>query len=296
MWLGGDQMHRAVADLFLDDNPALLRERPSRGLRPRPTTPARRPRRTFARRRPGDRRRRDTWLPTRRVGSTVELQTGRRADARRRLIHRPACTSWTRSRMASRSTTCRRRPTRGTSSAPWIAALAEVRGGDFHGAQLLFGLHSDAMVGGNPLVAVRRLPAHRLLAAEQCRGLADPRRGLDQRHVQRHDGLEQVLRPPGSTIKIPTRFGPAIGLVQPTPGPITSLAREVTAAFFGLLAHINFATDVDEESTTCAASQRLRPRPALRRSRRDQPVKLHNDTALSLDGKAPTGHSVGQHV
>jgi hypothetical protein len=28
----------------------------------------------------------------------------------------------------------------------------------------------------------------------------------------------------------------------------------VTAAFFGLLAHINFATDVDEESTTCAAS------------------------------------------
>jgi hypothetical protein len=24
--------------------------------------------------------------------------------------------------------------------------------------------------------------------------------------------------------------------------------------------------------------------------------KLHNDTALSLDGNAPTGHSVGQHV
>ena len=24
MWLGGDQMHRAVADLFLDDNDALL--------------------------------------------------------------------------------------------------------------------------------------------------------------------------------------------------------------------------------------------------------------------------------
>ena len=49
---------------------------------------------------------------------------------------------------------------------------------------------------------------------------------------------------PGETITIPTRFGPAFGLVQPEPGVLDSLAREVTAAFFGLLAHINFATDV----------------------------------------------------
>ena len=32
------------------------------------------------------------------------------------------------------------------------AALATVRGDDFHGAQLLGGLHSDSMVGGNPLI------------------------------------------------------------------------------------------------------------------------------------------------
>ena len=36
MWLGGDPMHRAVADLFLDDNPALLNSAPSRGLQPGP--------------------------------------------------------------------------------------------------------------------------------------------------------------------------------------------------------------------------------------------------------------------
>ena len=35
MWLGGDQMHRAVADLFLDDNDALLEERTSSRLQSR---------------------------------------------------------------------------------------------------------------------------------------------------------------------------------------------------------------------------------------------------------------------
>ena len=56
--------------------------------------------------------------------------------------------------------------------------------------------------------------------------------------------------PPGSTIKISTPVGPAFGLVQPTPGPVTSSAREVTAGFFGLLVHINFATDVPATQET----------------------------------------------
>jgi UTP--glucose-1-phosphate uridylyltransferase len=35
------------------------------------------------------------------------------------------------------------------------------------------------------------------------------------------------------------------GIVQPEPGVLDSLAREATAAVFGLLANINFATDAD---------------------------------------------------
>ena len=93
----------------------------------------------------------------------------------------------------------------------------------------------------------------------------------------------------GSSFTIPTSFGPAIGLVAPKADPINSFLSELTLAFFRLTSIINFATDVDATQTQAGARW-------LRRSRRDQPVKLHNDTALSLDGKAPTGHSVGQHV
>ena len=65
---------------------------------------------------------------------------------------------------------------------------------------------------------------------------------------------------PGETITIPTSFGPAFGLIQPVPDVGTSLAREVTAALFGLLAHINFATDVPA-ADDAAQSRRRNPRP-----------------------------------
>lgn len=55
---------------------------------------------------------------------------------------------------------------------------------------------------------------------------------------------------PGSTITIPTPAGPAIGLVQPTPGPVDTVARQLTAVFIGLLSHINFATDVPATQET----------------------------------------------
>ena len=57
---------------------------------------------------------------------------------------------------------------------------------------------------------------------------------------------------PGDTLKIPTGFGPAIGLVQPKPGVVDTLARQVTAVFFGLLGKIDFATDVPETEQTSA--------------------------------------------
>jgi hypothetical protein len=122
-------------------------------------------------------------------------------------------------------------------------ALAEVRGDDFHGAQLFGSWHSDAMVGGNPLIQLgaylltgyggpANVTGSQILAAGWINDMFEP------------TTTPVFQGPPGSTIKIPTPFGLAVGLVQPTPGPVTSLAREVTAGFFGLLAHINFATDV----------------------------------------------------
>ena len=83
MWLGGDQMHRAVADLFKDSNPALLESAQAAGLRAGPTARAGRPRRPFARRRPGDRHRALYG------GERDERQARRCGDARRRFVHRP---------------------------------------------------------------------------------------------------------------------------------------------------------------------------------------------------------------
>jgi hypothetical protein len=158
------------------------------------------------------------------------------------------------------------------------AALAQVRPDDFTGAQLLFGLHSDAMIGGNPLVQFGAylltgfsLPSNaagsQVLAAGWIDDLFDG------------DRASGFYGEAGETIKIPTPVGPAIGLVQPRQGLVISIAQDVTGAFFALLAHINFATDVPATEETGVLD-----------------VKLHNDTALSLDGKAPTGQSVGQHV
>jgi hypothetical protein len=64
---------------------------------------------------------------------------------------------------------------------------------------------------------------------------------------------------PGTSFVVPTRFGPALGLVQPAPGPITSVAREVTAAFFGLLGRINFATDVPQATAPVQLSATAMP-------------------------------------
>ncbi len=133
------------------------------------------------------------------------------------------------------------------------AALAQVRPNDFTGAQMLFGFHSDAMVGGNPLIQLGAYlltgyggPANvegtQVLAAGWINDMFTCQEGGDCR-------ASGFYSEPGSTIKIPTNFGPAIGLVQPKQGVLTSLAQDVTGVFFGLLAHINFATDVPAPTT-----------------------------------------------
>lgn len=128
-------------------------------------------------------------------------------------------------------------------------ALAQVRGDQFHGAQLLGGLHSDSMIGGNLLVQFGAylltgfsLPSNaagsQVLAATWINDMFD---------VSQTPGF---YGRPGDTLTIPTAFGPALGLVQPQPNAVGTLARELTAAFIGLLANVNFATDVPAAQET----------------------------------------------
>ena len=90
------------------------------------------------------------------------------------------------------------------------AALAQVRGDDFHGAQLLGGLHSDSMIGGNPLVQFGAylltgfsLPSNvegsQILAAGWINDMFEGTQTCTETSCFYAD--------PGETITIPTRFG-----------------------------------------------------------------------------------------
>lgn len=138
------------------------------------------------------------------------------------------------------------------------AALAQVRPDDFHGAQLLGGLHSDSMIGGNPLVQFGAylltgfsLPTNvagsQILAATWINDMFDCQNDADCK-------TPGFYGQPGDTLTIPTPVGPAFALVQPQPGVIDTVARQLTAVFIGLLANINFATDVPAGQETLVAA------------------------------------------
>jgi hypothetical protein len=144
------------------------------------------------------------------------------------------------------------------------AALAQERPTEFHGAQMLFGWHSDAMVGGNPLIQLAAYaitgyggPANvagtQVLAASWINDLFN---GVDP---QTCTGTSCYYGDPGSSFIIPTSFGPAVGLVAPKIDPINSFLSEAILAFFRLTSHINFATAVDPAptqavTTSCAGT------------------------------------------
>ncbi|WP_123026986.1 lipase family protein [Mycolicibacterium stellerae] len=246
MWLGGDQMHQAVADLFTDHNAALLTSAQDAGYG-------------------------QDALPQNVVLVGHSLGGGLVLDVARYIAQNQAdgdSTYYTLAGVVMLDGVSFTDPVPiledipddipvynlSSTPNPWNLfgtmdyALAKTRGGQPTGAQLLGSWHSDAMVGGNPLVQFgaylltgyggpANVAGSQILAAGW---INDMFAGTEASGFY---GL------PGSTITIPTPVGPAIGLIQPTPGPITSLAREVTAAFFGLFSHINFATDVDTTQT-----------------------------------------------
>jgi hypothetical protein len=256
MWLGGDQMHRAVANLFLNGNPALLDSAIQAGY---PAAKA-------------------EDFPTQVVLVGHSLGGGLVIDtARYMAADTPSANDFKLAGVVMLDGVSFTDPVPilkdldgipvynlSSTPNPWNLfgamdyALAQTRGGQPTGAQLLGSWHSDAMVGGNPLI---QLGAY-LLTGYGGRANVEGSQILAGGWINdlfagtTHSGF---YGSPGSTITIPTPAGPAIGLIQPTPGPITSVGREVTAAFFGLLAHINFATDVDPAptqavTTTCAGT------------------------------------------
>jgi hypothetical protein len=245
MWLGGEPMHQAVADLFLDSNPALLESAQAAGYG-------------------------QNQLPQQVVLIGHSLGGGLVIDTARYMKVNGTSDKLAGVVMLDGVSFTDPVPilkdldgipvyNLSATPYPWNlfgtmdAALAQVRPTDFTGAQMLFGFHSDAMVGGNPLIQFgaylltgyggpANVAGSQVLAAGWINDLFN------------HDDESGFYGDPGSAIKIPTPVGPAVGLVQPEQGVLTSLAQGVTGVFFGLLAHINFATDVDPQVSQLAAT------------------------------------------
>lgn len=280
MWLGGDPMHRAVADLFLDGNDALLVSAQAAGYG-------------------------EDELPQRVVLVGHSLGGGLVADVAGYMAEDEAAglssyqlvgvlmldgVDFGDPQVALRKIPDSI-PVYNLSATPYAwnlfgamdYALGQVRGDQFHGAQLLGGLHSDSMLGGNPLIQ---------FGAYLVTGFSLPRNVEASQILQAgwiNDMYAGTRTPglygePGSVLLIPTDKGTARALVAPKPGVITSVLREVTAAVIGLSTKIVFATCAVPEADSSA------PQTGV-----GQEIPTPN-TALSLDERGRTVQSVGQHV
>jgi hypothetical protein len=244
MWLGGDPMHRAVANLFKDSNPALLESAQAAGYTQNQL--------------PGE-----VVLIGHSLGGGLVIDTARymkQNETSGKLAGVVMLDGVSFTDPVPILDDLDGIPVYNLSATPYPwnlfgtmdAALAQVRPNDFTGAQMLFGFHSDAMVGGNPLIQFgaylltgyggpANVAGSQILAAGWIDDLFDG------------DRASGFYGEPGETIKVPTPVGPAVGLVQPRQGVPIALAQRVTGVFFGLLAHINFATDVEPEVSQLAA-------------------------------------------
>jgi hypothetical protein len=253
MWLGGDPMHRAAADLFNDGNPALLESARAAGYT-------------------------QSQLPMNVILIGHSLGGGFVIDTARYMKQNQATRQSTYYQLAgvvmldgvsfTDPVPILRDldgvPVYNLSSTPnpWNLfgamdhALAQVRGDTDHGAQLLGSWHSDAMVGGNPLIQFgaylltgyggpANVAASQILVAGWVNDLFTCQNVLT---CQRTGYYGE----PGEASAVPTPFGPAVALFQPEQGPVTSALRDVTGLFFRLLGHTNFATDVQPEGVPSA--------------------------------------------
>jgi hypothetical protein len=252
MWLGGDQMHQAAAGLFNDDNTALLKSAQAAGYTQ-------------------DEMPQNVVLIGHSLGGGFVIDTARYMVANQEsgkssyykldgvVMMDGVSFSDPAPILAGIPDDI---PVYNLSSTPnfWNLfgamdnALAQVRGNQFHGAQELGGWHSDSMVGGNPLV---QFGAYLLTGFPRPSNVAGSQILLAGWANDMFEGTQTCspdtscfYGPPGGTFTVSTAYGPAILLIQPAPDVVHTFAREVTAVFFGLLGHINFATDVPASQET----------------------------------------------
>jgi hypothetical protein len=252
MWLGGDPMHQAMADLFLDTNPALLESAQAAGYG-------------------HDQLPQQVVLVGHSLGGGAVLNTARYmvvngtsnklagvvmldgvsfTDPAQHLALIPDGPDGI--------------PVYNLSATPYPwnlfgtmdAALARQRPTEFHGAQMLLGWHSDAMVGGNPLIQ---------LAAYAITGYGGPA-NVEGSQILAAGWINDMFNgtrtctdascfygATGGSFVIPTSIGPAVGLVAPKRDPINSFLSEATLAFFRLTSLINYATDAELQPASLAA-------------------------------------------
>lgn len=151
-------------------------------------------------------------------------------------------------------------------------ALEQARSGQFHSVRLIGGLHSDTMLGGNPLVQaglnlvtgwskIENVKAAEILSAAWVNDMfaGAPTPGSPYYGVA------------GDTLTIDTPRGTATAYVMPGPPERLTFIDKVFQFFSNIAFGINFATCVapsDELSTS--------------------------NTVLSLDGRTKPGQSIGQ--
>jgi hypothetical protein len=252
MWLGGDQMHSAAADLFNGDNTALLKSAQEAGYTQ-------------------DEMPQNVVLVGHSLGGGFVIDTARYMVANHEsgastyyhlagvlMLDGVSFTDPVPILEGIPSDI----PVYNLSATPYFwnlfgtmdNALVEVRGDQFHGAQLLGGLHSDSMIGGNPLIQFGAYLVTGFSLPSNVAGSQVLAAGWinDMFACENDPNCEKtgIYGEPGDVLTIPTSVGPAFGLVQPKPGIFDTFACEVTAVFFGLPGHINFATDVPAAQET----------------------------------------------
>ena len=154
-------------------------------------------------------------------------------------------------------------------------ALADARPGEFVGVRLIHGLHSDTMLGGNPLVQfslylVTGFSREQNIDAAEILNAAWLNDMFDGAKTSPYYGQ------PGEVLAIETPRGLATAYVSPGPAERLSIVDHVFTFFANIVFSIDFATCADEPGEISPISA--------------------SDTLLSLDGRTKPGQSIGQHV
>ena len=154
-------------------------------------------------------------------------------------------------------------------------ALSDARPGEFVGVRLVDGLHSDTMLGGNPLVQFA-LYLVTGFSREQNIDASEILNAAWLNDMFTGQATAPYYGDPGELLQIDTPRGTAAAYVTPGPAERLSLIDHLFTFGATILFGIDFATCADDPAENVSFS-----RP---------------DTLLSLDGRTKPGQSIAQHV